>query len=370
MNPETKHILILSSWYPTRDKPFLGNFIERQARLLSERFKITVLHTHSIESVSSQEIIEQKEGNFREIIIYYPKSTNLLLKRVNQQKAFKTGLSMIEKVDFVHGHVIIPKGHQFVAAKKHFNCPLFVTEHASYYRDNQPESWHWIAKIIFNRTKKNIDRLFAVSDFLKQDMVKFFDRDIEVLTPYFIDTNLFIPDATKKTDQVTFLHVSTLDVVKNAYGIIDACSILKEAGITNFKLKIISDELYYELSEYAMQQNVAELVQFIGPQPWHDLIPYYQKSSAFILNSDYETFSIVLIEAFACGLPVISTPVGIANNLPRELGIQTRVNVPSSVAAAMEEIINEKSFDNQKIRSYALDFSKEKVLDKITTIYN
>ena len=43
MAEESKHILILSSWYPSEEHPFLGNFVERQAELLGSKYKVTVI---------------------------------------------------------------------------------------------------------------------------------------------------------------------------------------------------------------------------------------------------------------------------------------------------------------------------------------
>jgi len=99
------------------------------------------------------------------------------------------------------------------------------------------------------------------------------------------------------------------------------------------------------------------------------LPPFYRASDALILNSDYESFSIVVAEAWACGIPVISTSVGIAAELPNALGIQVETRNPLSLAIGMERIFNGTTFDRKVIRQYALHYSNEAVLEAIKKLY-
>jgi hypothetical protein len=66
---------------------------------------------------------------------------------------------------------------------------------------------------------------------------------------------------------------------------------------------------------------------------------------------------------------VISTSVGIADNLPSALGIQVEVRNPLSLAIGMERIFNGATFDRKAIRDYALQFSNEAVLDAVKKLY-
>lgn len=369
MVKEIKHILILSSWYPNRNAPFLGNFVQRQAELLSKSFKVTVLHTVSEETLSRIECSIKEEGNLKEIIIYHPKGNNFIARRKEQDRAFKSGLAEIKEVDLIHAHVILPKGYLFVRAKKKYNCPLVVTEHGSYYRKNRPRKWTLKEKFILKYTKKHIDQLIAVSDFQKKDLTNYFEQQIQVISNP-INTDLFIPIEKRVSTIKHFLHVSTLDQeVKNVKGIIDAVELLKAKGYTDFKLTIISDEPYDELKSYSAIKNTDSYIDFFGPCKPEELVPFYQSSDAFVLFSNYETFSIVLAEALSCGKPVITTPVGIGYDLPEEIGISVKINDNLSLAMAMEKIINGFLFDSEEIRKHALDFSETRVLHQLMELY-
>ena len=364
MTQKKQHILILSSWYPTKDALFVGNFVQRQAELLSTEYQVTVFHTKSDSSIKTIEISDTIKENLRELILFHPKGKNIFQKFLLQKKAFKLGLKQIENVTLIHGHVLLPKGLQFILAKKRFNCPLFVTEHASYYRKEIRDKRSLLDNIILKKVNKHIDKLFAVSEFLKNDLqLDFPSKKIEIL-PNHIDTKVFTPHQFTRETKTQFLHISTLDEkVKNPKGILDASLSLIKSGKSNFHLTIISDESTEKWEKYSSINHLTEYITFLGPLEWFELAPYYQKSDAFILNSSYETFSIVLAEAWACGIPTITTSVGIGNNLSEDLGIQIDINSPESLANGMIEIIeNKKSFDSILISKHAQQFSTENVL--------
>jgi glycosyltransferase involved in cell wall biosynthesis len=219
-------------------------------------------------------------------------------------------------------------------------------------------------KLILKKVSRHIDKLFAVSEFLKQDLqIDFPTKNIEIL-PNHIDTKTFIPNVRNVNEKKQFLHISTLDEkVKNPKGIIDASILLIKKGILNFHLTIISDESNEKWEAYSVKNNIAEYITFLGPLDWFELVPYYQKSDAFILFSSYETFSIVLAEAWACGIPTLTTPVGIGVNLFEDLGIQIEINSPESLVNGMIEIIENKiSFNPLLISKHAEQFSGENVL--------
>lgn len=359
-----QHILVLSSWYPTQDMPFVGNFVQRQAKLFATKFQVTVLHTKSDESISELNIVEHTEGNFREIIIYHPKGRNLFQKFQNQKKAFRTGLKLIQNVTLIHAHVLLPKGLQFIQAKKYFNCPLLVTEHGSYFRPEARSKRSLIDKIILSKVKRQIDQLTAVSEFSKKDLqIDFPNFKIQIL-PNHIDTDIFIPKEKEKKKRKEFLHISTLDEqLKNPKGMIDACKQLIDEGIHDFHLTIICDESFEKWLNYSDSQQLSKSITFHGAKKWDELIHYYHQADAFILFSTYETFSIVLAESWSCGIPTLTTPVGIGYNLPEELGIQVEINAVESLSAAMKTIIKEeRAFDSSVIRSYAEPYSGERII--------
>ncbi|WP_343073483.1 glycosyltransferase [Niveibacterium microcysteis] len=71
-----------------------------------------------------------------------------------------------------------------------------------------------------------------------------------------------------------------------------------------------------QYADLARRLGVAERVQFLGTV--NDAERYYQAADVFVLPSDYETWGLVVMEAMACGTPVLMTPVGCAPHVVRD----------------------------------------------------
>ena len=93
-----------------------------------------------------------------------------------------------------------------------------------------------------------------------------------------------------------------------------------------------------------------------------------QKSNCFVLPSHYETFGVVLIEAMACGLPVLSTKSGGPESIitSNEYGFLCEENELSDM---LEQMVV-KDFDSVEIRKYVQNsFSENAVRKKLEFIY-
>jgi len=94
------------------------------------------------------------------------------------------------------------------------------------------------------------------------------------------------------------------------------------------------------LRKLAADLGIAERVIFAGFHP--DPTPFYQTADLFVLSSDYEGFGNVIVEALACGTPVISTdcPSGPAEILDDgKYGRLVPPRDPDSLAEAMQKAL-------------------------------
>lgn len=370
MPQEPIHIVLVSSWYPNKYQPYVGNFVQRQASLLATEHRVTVVHTVSHPDESEFHLDKTVAGNLTELIVYHPRGKSALSKFGMQRRALRLAIEGLSSANLLISHVLLPKGLQFVELKKELKCPWIHIEHGSYFRREYWKSLSFFQKTIIRRTLHRIEHFYAVSEPLKREILAHFPQKEIGILPNHIDADLFNL-APKVPGEITrFLHISTLEEsTKNPQGIIDACKILVEKGMLNFHLTIISDESTQKWEDYTIERKLEAYISFDGPFDWEDLPQWYQQSDAFILNSNYETFSIVLAESWATGTPVISTPVGIATKLPKDIGIQTNVDDPQSLADAMEVIIqHEKTFDPETLRAAGMKYSSEQVLEELQKI--
>lgn len=363
----SKNILFASSWYPNESDPFLGNFVRRQALLLSQTHHVAVLNTVPRSTADTISVDKRTEGNLTEIYVYHPQGESLFSKRRLQKKALNRGIKELSyKPDVLMTQIMLPKGWQFDLLMKKFNIPWIHLEQGSYFRISERKNWSFLQKMIIRKCNRSIDSLLAASDFVRKDLKEVFpERKID-LVPNHIDTDLFTPAESKiNRDLTRFLHISTLDPkTKDPLGIIDACKIVTERTEDTFELTIVSDGNTDEILNYIKTKGLENTVIVTGAKQWEELPNYYHNSDAFILNSIYETFSIVLAESWACGIPTITTPVGIGYSLSEDLGYNTVIGDPSSLAEAMLKMIqNKRSFNSETIRQKGLNYSSEKVLD-------
>ena len=70
-----------------------------------------------------------------------------------------------------------------------------------------------------------------------------------------------------------------------------------------------------ELKKLCQTLNITDRITFIGPVIQSKLSNWYRKADIFVYPSLYENFGQPILEAAAVGLPVISTPVGVAKEI-------------------------------------------------------
>lgn len=115
----------------------------------------------------------------------------------------------------------------------------------------------------------------------------------------------------------TLLHVSCFDErAKNVKGLLRAARILADKQ-HDWQLVLIGTGIDYDdVRAFADSLNFPDgLLLWTGELTPQEVAEWLHKADAFVLSSRYETYGVVLAEAAAAGLPIISTPVGIAEEL-------------------------------------------------------
>ena len=143
----------------------------------------------------------------------------------------------------------------------------------------------------------------AVSDYVKQDAIKYFGKmKIEVIY-HGIDLNRFNHSTDyQNSEKIKLLTISALEKWK---GIQDLICILADDDLKNkFDYYIVGDGPYkHELIGMINNLNLSSIVYLLGSEDRiESLLPNYD---IYCNLSDGEAFGLSLIEAMACGLPAI-----------------------------------------------------------------
>jgi glycosyltransferase involved in cell wall biosynthesis len=93
------------------------------------------------------------------------------------------------------------------------------------------------------------------------------------------------------------------------------------------------------LEQLARDEGVADSVHFLGMTRGAEKVSLYQAADALVLPTSQENFGLVLVEALACGTPVVTTRgVDIWREL-QEAGAEIAERTPAAIATAVESIL-------------------------------
>jgi glycosyltransferase involved in cell wall biosynthesis len=199
-------------------------------------------------------------------------------------------------------------------------------------------------------------------------------RECNRYLPLGVDTDTFRPLTTEKMVGPTRLvHVASLVPVKDQATLLRAVARLKPAE-TPWSLDLVgAGPLETGLRALAEDLGVARSVCFRGSIE-HDRLPaVYQQADIFVLSSRHEAQGMAVLEAAACGVPVVGTRVGI---IP-ELAPQAAVDVPIEDSAALGDAIDDLVRDPERRRALGdaararavEDFSLARSVERFRQVY-
>ncbi|MFX1503918.1 MAG: glycosyltransferase [Promethearchaeota archaeon] len=206
---------------------------------------------------------------------------------------------------------------------------------------------------------KEIQNLFENNYNIKKNKIKTIYNginlnEIKELTK----DNVNHKDLFENSDLVKFISIGRLVELKGHKYLINAFSKVKE-DLPNSKLIIIGEgNSRKEIEKLIKQKNLVRDVFLFGlvENPYI----YLSKSDIFVLASKYEVFPMVLLEALACGLPIISTncktgPREILNN--GQYGILAKVMDSDDLADKMTNLAKDKGL-REKYTKKSLERSR------------
>ena len=126
-----------------------------------------------------------------------------------------------------------------------------------------------------------------------------------------VDTNLFQPlkRMPKTNDIFRLVHISRLVDFKRVDLLLDACARLK--GEVNFRVDLVGDgPLRKSLEQQAQRLCLNKHVHFHGRRTHAEAAALLQTADSLVLTSMLECGGAVVLEAMACGIPVIATKWG------------------------------------------------------------
>lgn len=174
------------------------------------------------------------------------------------------------------------------------------------------------------------DRLVAPNYHERSQLVRFYGASpakIEII-PCGVDLDLFRPigkDLARRrlgiTNRRIILFVGRMDPLKGLDILLQAVARLEDRE--GLKVLVVGGRLEGDegLSRYcamAHEMGIANQVAFLGSLDQEELPLYYNAADLCVVPSYYESFSLVAVEALACGTPIIASRVGGLTGIVRD----------------------------------------------------
>ena len=364
------HILFLCGWYPSSVLPQNGDFIMRHAEAISSKHLVSVLHIISKPGLSKSRFEVDKASNLHSYIAYIKPSKNPILKLFRFWLAYQQLLKQIGSFDLVHLNKLYPFGLFALHLKKLKHLPYIISEHWTGYHLKVQKSLPWVERVLSKIITKNASSVCPVSTDLKNSMLKSGLKGNYRIIPNVVNTHLFKP-AKKTTKKFTITHISSLlDKHKNISGMLRVAKQL-ENTIDTFQWNFIGgkkEEFSKLLDDLNFKKETIHFTDHLS----HEQIPkQLTQSDVFVLFSNYENLPCVILEAFSCGVPVISSNVGGINEFfPEDFGFLIEQNNEDQLLQKIIEIYNNPMSRSKKMHQFANDnFSSEIICDSFSKLY-
>ena len=377
-------ILHITPWYPTPTKINAGIFVQRHIQSLSDHLTSKVFHIHFDDQVNSW---------FPKIKFSSTNSNDPLMppKDVLHIQSFPTSWRLREffcflvnwwyltfkakEIDVVNFYIAYPTAVYIKQLKKLF--PKFkwiITEQWSAYHmgfslPKGNKGRNRIEQVFLNETP-----LFVVSNALGNDIQQFCGNPIPFqVIPNIVDNQLFSFSEKKSnpTHLTRIVSVNSWSAMKNPMVLLEAFALLlnqpssllgNEASNPNSnepnQLQLVlagGGDMLISMRQKAKDLAIEQFVQFPGPLTPQQVAELLQTASIYCQSSNYETFSVICVEALSSGVPVVATNIGGMKDFINDSnGLLVNEMTPKAWAEGINEVLSKlNTFDRNAISQKA-----------------
>ncbi len=228
-------------------------------------------------------------------------------------------------------------------------------------------AWHFLYRVFYNR----IDLIICQSKYMQNDLISNFGIRPEKTTVIYNPLDLKKITEMARLEKEVYKNVQTncpinivasgrLSEEKGFEMLIEGLSLTKR---TDISLSILGSGVLSEKLQQLIYDNKLENQVFLLGHKSNPY-PYYQQANAFILSSKHEGLPNVVLEALACGTPVLSTPAtgGLAEILT---GVESCEILGSISSIELKEGLNKFNYSSRVPSDVTLKYD----VKNITKLY-
>ncbi len=292
--------------------------------------------------------------------------------------------------DVIHTHTPFAMGWESVIGAKILRVPLVGSHHTFFdhylkhvkldFSYAKKLSWKYVIKFY-----EECDLLLTPSESLKKAFVQNGFKKKIVALPNPINTDLFRPvsSGSKKlklkmeelgNEGQTLVHMGRISYEKNVAILISVFAELKKKN-KNLNFVIVgSGPEIPNLKKLCAKKKLENSVFFLGIKKGKQLVESLQIGDVFVTASKSETFCLSVLEAMACGLPVVAVGKKGVKELVRdgENGFLSFSDDSKVLTERINEILHNKTLSKKfalNSRKIALKYSRKKIVTRLKKIY-
>lgn len=266
------------------------------------------------------------------------------------------------------------------------------TKRIVHFHDNMVQMAHFSFKTLISKIAlanlyeryfiiKNLKKVRTTLLSISKDSDNFARKNLGHLFPIFlvhnaIDLSQFKPNSSGKVPEPETFSCSTIGSFVDKKGQNLAIETIFELCKRNHfvKLYLVGDGVNKQrLENLVNQKNLSKYVEFIGKIDHPETI--LQKNTFYLHTASYEPFGLVIIEAMACGLPVVCTD-GFGNRdllIEGENGFLVKERNPKLLADKIQFLLerpHEIERMGREANRFAQNFGMENYIEKLIAVYN
>lgn len=345
------NVLTVSHLYPNRNEPFKGVFVAELSSALQNFCNLRVAAPLSRFPLLRPQRDVPERDEVDGTSIYHPRYLAMPkhlrnARWISYQRALSETLHDISEDGFIpdvlHAHWLYPDGLAAAKCARRIGAKSVVTIHG---HASLGLGIKGLPTPKCQEALDQIDLVITVSEELREVLETRFGVDAERIR---VIHNGIDPDKFNYRDRETarrklglplnrqiLLCVARLSVEKQLHLLVDAISRLPDVSLQAFVVG--EGPLRKDLGNLITQKGLQNQIILTGGITHHSLPDWYYAADLFCLTSAHEGCPVVVHESLACGVPVVSTPVGAVPDLirPGKNGYLTEPD-PDSIAAAIK----------------------------------
>jgi glycosyltransferase involved in cell wall biosynthesis len=274
-----------------------------------------------------------------------------------------------DRLDVFHAQHIVPP---FLKCKTVTTIPDIAYEHFPEAFPRRERAW---LKSLIRDSANRANHIITVSEYSKRDIVQTYGiPEDKVTVTYEAAGQEFRPgDKRRAREEVArrygiagqfVLYLGRLQARKNLTRVVEAFAKVRRAGLP-YKLVLAGrqDSLFEPVLARICDLQMKNDVLLPGFLPAEDVPLFYNAAEVFLYPSLYEGFGLPVVEAMACGVPVITSQGSSLEEVAGDAALLVDPLSESSIAGALQRILEDSALrlrmcEAGLIRSRLFNFEK------------